>query len=178
LNPVHSAAATPSHPFFSQTAARTLSELCRKLGESIIADILPILHKGMSADESTRRGVCLALKEIVESTSKGQMEEQEDNIITAIKTALVDPSASVRAAAAQAFSSMQRVLGPQAITSTLPSLLEALHQPGSNADAALAALTEMLVIFVFGYTGTVANISRYTACRSKPTSFSQFFSRA
>jgi len=38
---------------------------------------------------------------------------------------------------------LQRQLGPRAIDETLPSLLQALGQSGTVADAALAALREM-----------------------------------
>ena len=68
----------------------------------------------------------------------------EDEIIAAVRTALVDDSTVVRGAAAQAFDAMQHILGPRAIDETVPSLLQALRQPGPASIAALAALKEVL----------------------------------
>lgn len=49
-----------------QTAARTMGELCRKFGERILGEIVPLLRSFMSSsDGRTREGVCLALSEIM-----------------------------------------------------------------------------------------------------------------
>ena len=48
------------------TAARTLSEVLRKLGERILPRVFPILEeKSRSDDTSARHGVCVALSEII-----------------------------------------------------------------------------------------------------------------
>lgn len=50
----------------TQTAARTIAELCRKFGERILGDILPILERGSkSPNERIREGVCLAISELM-----------------------------------------------------------------------------------------------------------------
>lgn len=49
-----------------QTAGRTTAELCRKFGEKILADLVPILRtKSTSPDSRTREGVCFTLCEIM-----------------------------------------------------------------------------------------------------------------
>jgi hypothetical protein len=49
-----------------QTAGRTTAELCRKFGEKILAELIPILRsKSASADSRTREGVCLTLCEMM-----------------------------------------------------------------------------------------------------------------
>jgi hypothetical protein len=49
-----------------QTAGRTMAELCRKLGERILGDMIPILRaKSSSPDSRTKEGVCLALCEVM-----------------------------------------------------------------------------------------------------------------
>lgn len=49
-----------------QTAARTIAELCRKFGERILGDILPILERGSkSPNDRIREGVCLAMSELM-----------------------------------------------------------------------------------------------------------------
>ena len=74
---------------------------------------------------------------------------REHEIIAAVRKALVDESPMVRAAAAQTFDACQRYIGSKAIDLTIPTLLDALHQPGGVADAALAALREMSVFSSF-----------------------------
>lgn len=50
----------------SETAARTMGELCRKFGEKILAEIIAILQtSSVSNDDRTREGTCLALSEIL-----------------------------------------------------------------------------------------------------------------
>ena len=45
-----------------QMAGRTLGELCRKFGERILGEIMPILNaKSGSSDARTRQGVALTL---------------------------------------------------------------------------------------------------------------------
>ena len=128
-----------------QTAARTIGELCRKLGERILGDIVPILRTGSnSRDSRTREGVCLAISEIMESSSDSQREEHEDEIITIVRQSLIDDSANVRAAAAVAFDVLQETLGTKAIDETIPTLLEALRQPGESSGTALQALREVM----------------------------------
>ena len=53
---------------------------------------------------------------------------------------MVDDEPNVRAAAAQAFDSLQEHVGIKAIDQTIPTLLEALRQPGGSSSTALQAL--------------------------------------
>lgn len=53
-----------------QTAARTIAELCRKLGEKILGEIVPLLRSAASSpNPATREGVCLVLTEIMYAIS-------------------------------------------------------------------------------------------------------------
>jgi len=61
-----------------------------------------------------------------------------------IRSSLVDDEANVRAAAAQAFDVLQERLGAKAIDQTIPTLLEALRQPGKSSGTALQALKEVM----------------------------------
>lgn len=56
----------------------------------------------------------------------------------------MDDEANVRSAAAQAFDVLQDELGVKAIDQTIPTLLEALRQPGKGSGTALQALTEVM----------------------------------
>ncbi|GBE83943.1 eIF-2-alpha kinase activator GCN1 [Sparassis crispa] len=130
-----------------ETAARTISELCRKSGEKILGEIVSILKsKSISTDPQTREGVCLALCEIMESTTDNQREGHEDDMIAMVRAALVDDEANVRSAAAKAFDTLQEQIGAKAIDQTIPTLLEALRQPGQSSGTALQALKEVMAV--------------------------------
>jgi hypothetical protein len=81
-----------------------------------------------------------------ENTTVGQQEGHKDDIVLTVRDALVDDEANVRSAAARAFDVLQTHLGGRAINLTLPTLLEALRQPGNGSGTALKALTEIMVV--------------------------------
>ncbi|SCV68098.1 BQ2448_219 [Microbotryum intermedium] len=129
------------------TAATTLAETCRKLGEAVIGEVIGILRKAMSStDRRQREGVCLALTELMANTNRSSLEAHESAIIEAVRNALVDSEPSVRTTAARAFDVAQQVIGTRSIDETIPTLLDALQQPGETADAALAALQEVMQV--------------------------------
>jgi hypothetical protein len=80
------------------------------------------------------------------ASNKDVIADHEDNIITAIRNALVDSEPSVRAAAARTFDTMQHFLGPKAIDQTIPTLLEAMRNPGESSETALQALQEVMSV--------------------------------
>ena len=61
-----------------------------------------------------------------------------------VRSSLVDDQSSVRTAAAKAFDILQEKLGAKAIDQTIPTLLEALRQPGESSGTALQALKEVM----------------------------------
>jgi hypothetical protein len=61
-----------------------------------------------------------------------------------VRVSLVDDEANVRSAAAKAFDILQDHLGAKAIDDTIPTLLEALRQPGKGSGTALQALREVM----------------------------------
>ncbi|KAG2360727.1 ARM repeat-containing protein [Suillus spraguei] len=130
-----------------ETATRTTAELSRKSGEKVLGEIFSILHaKSHSPDIRTREGVCLMLCDVMESTSDAQCDGHENEIINMVRASLVDDDASVRSAAAKAFDVLQEHLGARAIDQTIPTLLEALRQPGASSDTALQALREVMSV--------------------------------
>ncbi|EKM53603.1 uncharacterized protein PHACADRAFT_125439 [Phanerochaete carnosa HHB-10118-sp] len=130
-----------------ETASRTTTELCRKSGEKILGEIITILRgKASSTDSRVREGVALTLSELMESTTDAQREGHEDEIITMVRVSLVDDESNVRAAAAKAFDILQEHIGVKAIDQTIPTLLEALRQPGRSSGTALQALREVMSV--------------------------------
>lgn len=80
------------------------------------------------------------------AANKETLMEYEDQIIAAIRKALVDPEASVRAAAAQTFDTAQHYMGAKAVDQTIPTLLEAMRNPGEASETALQALKEVMSV--------------------------------
>ncbi|EIN06629.1 ARM repeat-containing protein [Punctularia strigosozonata HHB-11173 SS5] len=130
-----------------ETASRTIGELCRKSGDRVLSEIIGLLRtRSTSSDARIREGVCLALSELMVNTTDTQREGREDEIILMVRTSLVDDEANVRSAAARAFDILQEHLGTRAIDQTIPTLLEALRQPGASSGTALHALKEVMSV--------------------------------
>ena len=53
-------------PEQQETASRTLGELCRKNGERIFGEIMPILQKAITSnDDRSKEGACLAFADVM-----------------------------------------------------------------------------------------------------------------
>ncbi|KIJ51382.1 hypothetical protein M422DRAFT_43931 [Sphaerobolus stellatus SS14] len=132
-------------PDQQETAKRTIAELCRKSGDKVFSEIVSLLQTSCkSSDDRTKEGACLALSEVLEHTIEGQREGHEDELIVMVRGTLVDDSANVRSASAKAFQSLQEAFGARAIDETIPTLLQALRQPGESSGTALQALREVM----------------------------------
>ncbi|KAK0863147.1 translational activator of GCN4, partial [Friedmanniomyces endolithicus] len=96
-----------------------------------------------STDTDARQGICIALRELIASASPESLEDFEKTLISVVRTALVDSDEDVREAAAEAFDSLQKVIGKRSIDQVLPHLL-ALLRSEDDADNALAGLLTLL----------------------------------
>ena len=126
-------------------AGNALGELIRKAGEGVLASLLPALEEGLqtSTDTDNKQGICIALREIVSSASPEALEDYENTLISVVRVALVDADDGVREAAAEAFDSLQHILGKKAVDQVLPYLLNLLRNE-NEADTALSALLTLL----------------------------------
>lgn len=126
-------------------ASNALGELIRKAGDGVLATLLPTLEEGLqtSRDVDAKQGICLALKELISSASQDALEDHEKTLISVVRTALTDSDADVREAAAEAFDSLQQILGKRAVDQVLPYLLNLLRSE-EEANNALAALLTLL----------------------------------
>ena len=125
-------------------ASNALGELIRKAGDNILSSLLPTLEEGLrtSSDTDGKQGICLALKELISSASPDALEDHEKILISVVRQALTDSDESVREAAAEAFDSLQQILGKRAVDQVLPFLLNLLGS--EEADNALSALLTLL----------------------------------
>ena len=126
-------------------AGNALGELIRKAGEGVLASLLPALEEGLqtSTDTDNKQGICIALREIISSASPEALEDYEKTLISVVRVALVDADDGVREAAAEAFDSLQHILGKKAVDQVLPYLLNLLRNE-NEADTALSALLTLL----------------------------------
>ncbi|KAG1829542.1 armadillo-type protein, partial [Suillus subalutaceus] len=109
-----------------ETATRTTAELSRKSGEKVLGEIFSILHaKSQFLIVPAKVASCCA-----------RMSVPLWWMMTLV----------VRSAAAKAFDVLQEHLGAKAIDQTIPTLLEALRQPGASSDTALQALREVMSV--------------------------------
>ncbi|KAI1389275.1 translational activator GCN1 [Hypoxylon trugodes] len=126
-------------------ASNALGELIRKAGDGVLSSLLPTLEEGLqtSTDTNARQGICLALKELISSASEEALEDHEKTLISVVRTALTDSDEDVREAAAEAFDSLQQIIGKRAVDQVLPFLLNLLRSE-DEADNALSALLTLL----------------------------------
>lgn len=126
-------------------ASNALGELIRKAGDGVLSSLLPTLEEGLqtSTDSDAKQGICLALRELISSASPEAMEDHEKTLISVVRTALTDSDEEVREAAAEAFDSLQQILGKRAVDQVLPFLLNLLRSE-DDAENALSALLTLL----------------------------------
>ncbi|KAI9777656.1 MAG: translational activator of GCN4 [Peltula sp. TS41687] len=126
-------------------AGNALGELIRKAGEGVLSALLPMLDEELqsSTDSDAKQGVCIALREIIVSAAPETLQEYQNVLISIVRTALVDAEGEVRESAAEAFDSLQRILGKRAVDQVLPHLLSLLRVE-AEADHALSALLTLL----------------------------------
>ncbi|XP_053625141.1 stalled ribosome sensor GCN1 isoform X2 [Plodia interpunctella] len=131
-----------------QVAARTLGDLVRKLGERVLPEIVPILERGLRSERpDQRQGVCIGLGEILASTSRDAVLSFADGLVPTVRTALCDPLAEVRVAAARTFDSLHATIGNKALDDILPHMLNTLNDPDRDlADATLDGLKQIMAI--------------------------------
>ena len=126
-------------------AGNALGELIRKAGEGVLSILLPTLEEGLqtSSDIDNRQGICIALREIISSSSSESLEDYEKTLFSVVRVALVDSDAEVRETAAEAFDSLQDIFGKKVVDQVMPHLLNLLRSE-EEADTALSALLTLL----------------------------------
>jgi len=120
----------------ASVAGRCLGDVVLKLGERVLPQVLPILSRAFeSGNAKTRRAVCLGVREVVASTNNKSVEEHIDLVLRLVLASICDADADVRAAAAEAFETMQRRLGQQVVHLVIPSVLEQLNDGDAQRRA-------------------------------------------
>lgn len=128
-----------------EIAGNALGELIRKTGEGLFATLIPTLENSLltSSDPDSKQGICIALREVMDSALPEALEPYEKILVQCVRTALVDTDEDVRESAAEAFDVLQSVFGRRAIEQVLPHLLTQLRTE-DGAENALSALLTLL----------------------------------
>eukprot|EP00041_Stephanoeca_diplocostata_P039135 m.1590416 g.1590416 ORF g.1590416 m.1590416 type:complete len:2646 (+) comp25336_c0_seq1:57-7994(+) len=135
-------------PDRQSTAARTLSEVLRKLGERILPSVFPILDKkATSASVAERQGVCVALCEIIRNCTIEQLEPYRDMLHRTVRDAVVDEALIVRQAASDTFAALHTCIGPAVIEEVVTPILSEMHasmQRGDSTEFILDGMRQMI----------------------------------
>ncbi|KAJ1854303.1 translational activator of GCN4, partial [Coemansia sp. RSA 2703] len=146
------------------SAARALGDLVHKLGDAVMARVVPILERALdqpvsstslAADDeeddgegedsgSIRHGVFIGLAEILASAGKAHADAYADATVPLVRRGLCDADPLVREAAASAFNALQQAAGPRVIDAIVPPLLAALQD--ASSPYALDALRELMAV--------------------------------
>lgn len=126
-------------------AAQTLGDMVRRVGGNALSQLLPTLARSLEDTSSpdSRQGVCIALCELIESSSLELLSEFQPLIVGMIRDTLVDSSETVRKASAQCFDAYQDVAGNIAVDEVLPYMLHLLES-AEDAECALLGLQEIM----------------------------------
>ncbi|WBW74626.1 translation initiation regulator, HEAT repeat protein Gcn1 [Schizosaccharomyces osmophilus] len=123
---------------------KSLGDLSKKAGFDVLSQLLPSLKDGLeSSDRQNRIGVCIALQELISSTSQDQLVIYSGQFVYSVREALMDSDLEVREAAAEAFDTLQTVVGDRAVDEVLPELLKLLESD-DKSEYALSALKEII----------------------------------
>lgn len=124
-------------------AASTLGDVVRRVGANALAQLLPTMEDLLvSSDSDGKQGICFAAAELINSANTDALERFQETFIAIIRDALMDLSAGVRAAAAQAFEALQGRIGKVVIDEILPYLLNQLET--ADSENALMALEDIM----------------------------------
>lgn len=103
-------------------AAQTLGDMVRRVGANALPQLLPTLQNAKDQE-----GACIALTELIKSTSLEGLTTYQDTFITIIHDGLVTNDKPTRNAAAQAFEELHAKMGNFVVHEIIPQLLAELN---------------------------------------------------
>ncbi|SCU93510.1 LADA_0G03488g1_1 [Lachancea dasiensis] len=126
-------------------AAQTLGDLVRRVGGNALSQLLPTLEASLAENRGSdsKQGVCIALCELIQSSTPESLVEYQNVIVNIIRSTLVDDDIVVRESAALCFDAFQEVFGNTAVDEIIPHLLNMLGS-SDGSEYALLALQEIM----------------------------------
>jgi len=115
-------------PERTQVAGRCLGDIVQKLGDQVLPEIIPVLRDNLyEGDEYTRQGVCVGLAEVIDCSSKEQINKYLTVLVKVVQDALCDDDAEVRIMAASCFQNLYNLVGNRTLDEIVPALLVAME---------------------------------------------------
>ena len=141
------------HAEKTEIAGKCLGDIVSKLGDAVLPEIIPVLRNALyDGDNHTRRGVCVGLSEVIQSSTKDHILKFIDIIVKVVQDALCDDDDGVREMAASSFQHLHSLVGNRAMDEVVPSLMVALETSGGDETKQTRALN--------GLTGILSMRSR------------------
>lgn len=134
-----------SYSALRNIAAQTLGDMVRRVGGNALSQLLPTMEVSLeeTSNPDSRQGVCIALRELIESSSAEALSEYQETIVSIIRTTLVDSSTTVRETSALCFDAYQECVGSLAVDEVIPYLLHLLES-SEDSECALLGLQEIM----------------------------------
>ncbi|KAI5952229.1 GCN1 [Candida jiufengensis] len=117
-------------------AAHTLGDMVRRVGANALPQLLPSIQNAKDQE-----GACMALTELIKSTSLEGLTTYQDTFIQIIYDGLIKQDKPTRNAAAQAFEQLYEQIGKVVIDEIIPKLLSELN---NSSETSLMALKELM----------------------------------
>jgi HEAT repeat protein len=135
------------HPDHTQVAGRCLGDIVSKLGDTVFPKIIPVLRDALyRGDVHTRLGACVGLNEVIQCSSKEQIDKYLSIIVTAVQDALCDDLDNVREMAASCFQSLYSTVGNKAFDEVVPSLLVGMESNDEDDQIRTKSITGLTSI--------------------------------
>ncbi|CAI5759091.1 unnamed protein product [Candida verbasci] len=117
-------------------AAQTLGDMVRRVGANALPQLLPVLENA-----SDKQGACIALTELIKSSSEEGLHTYKSTFISIIKNSLSESSAAI------AFDELYSRLGKPVIDEIIPDLLSKIKDPSALQALQKIMSTKADVIF-------------------------------
>lgn len=129
-------------------AARCLGEIVQKLGEFVIPHVLEVLNNGLQNDDPViRQVVCMGFVQVLQNCSSSVLKTWGPQFLSSLKASICDDDESVREAAAEALTLLQRKGSGDVFDQILPILLSDLEDDQSERQhRALNGLKQIIVL--------------------------------
>ncbi|KNE67902.1 hypothetical protein AMAG_12619 [Allomyces macrogynus ATCC 38327] len=105
------------------TAAQTLGDIVRKLGDGILDQMMPVLNAQFDASP---RGVCRALVHVMRAAGRHNTQGHLELVVGCVSRALSHPNDDVREAGAATFDALYNQVGPTCIDLVLSPMIKDL----------------------------------------------------
>jgi len=121
-----------------RVAARCVGDLVSKLGERVMPELMPIFMNNLSTgDAHVREGVCIGLAELINATTKDLLAMYLDDLIPAIRQAIIDDIDTVRSSASVVVALLHNAVGPRATADVVTWVLAQLADVEAEDDGHL-----------------------------------------